>query len=78
MDRSFQPTAAEPMKDKNPKRGSLTMRPITPMSKGSTICAQPLGRPASWKISSTARHDSGVLGDGFTITGAPAATAGAT
>ncbi|MNR54468.1 hypothetical protein D3C85_1746590 [compost metagenome] len=66
------------MKLKKPTRGSDTSLPVTALSVGSTICAQPWGRPASARISSKVWQLSGVLAAGLTTTGALTAMAGTT
>ena len=77
LERSIQPTLAEPMKEKNAVRGSVTICSATSSVQG-TKRHQRSSRPASYRISTKLLQDNGVSLAGFTRTGHPVATAGPT
>jgi hypothetical protein len=76
FDRRRHPTAALPMKEKNAVRSLVTSCSATCPGLGSARHHSG-GRPASRRMSTKARQDSGVADAGLTTTGQPVATAGA-
>ena len=63
------------MKDRKRTRSSVISGSAASVSHTSAW-HQPSGRPASFRISTKRRHDSGVVRAGLTMTGVPTATAG--
>ena len=74
----FQPTAALPMKLKKPTRGSVTSCWLSSRLSMTSGWHHSCGSPASCRMVAKRRQDSGVSVAGLTMTGQPAAMAGAT
>ena len=77
-ERKVQPTAALPMKLKNPTRRSVTKGSASSRRVVTSACPHGAGSPASRKISKKAKQESGVSSAGLTMNGHPAANAGQT
>ena len=75
FERSIQPMRAEPINDKKFTRGSVTNFSASWLPQTNAL-HQPSGKPASCKISTKRRQDSGVLVAGLMMTGQPTAMAG--